>query len=197
MIAIESPTAALRRRDRGEPLVEAARVDPDLERPEPFLPKSQRGFGAFRWRQEHPARGIGGQSIARAAEQRRDRDTGDLAGDVPQRRLEWPVPPGVEIDRLEHADVARDRQRILPDEQVLERLEPVHRVARTEAGHALIGLDADDRDRELRARHRVPGRREGWLERHTQPLEPDGADPHERSIADRLATPRLRAAAVP
>ena len=35
-----------------------------------------------------------------------------------------------------------------PDEQVLVRLEAVHRVARPDADDALVGLDPDDRDRE-------------------------------------------------
>ena len=66
----------------------------------------------------------------------------------------------MEIDRLEDADVAGDGQRILADEQVLEGLEAVHRVARADAHDALVGLDADDRRREARAGDRVPGRGE-------------------------------------
>ena len=45
MIAIESPTAVARRGDRREPLVEPARVDPDLERPEALLAQPERGLG--------------------------------------------------------------------------------------------------------------------------------------------------------
>ena len=112
---------------------------------------------------------------------------GDLPGDVPQRRLERPVPAGVEVDGLEDADVMRDVERVLPDEQVLERLEPVHRVTGPDADHALVGLDADDRDREARARHGIPGRREGRVERDDETEQPDRADPHGPSIADRLA----------
>ena len=51
--------------------------------------------------------------VHRAAEQRRDRQPGDLPDDVPQRGLERPVPAGMEVDRLEDPDVAGDRQRIL------------------------------------------------------------------------------------
>ena len=38
-----------------------------------------------------------------------------------------------------------DRERILTDEEVLERLESVHRVARADPDDALVGLDPDDR----------------------------------------------------
>ena len=50
----------------------------------------------------------------------------------------------MEVDRLEDPDVAGDGERVLADEQVLVRLEPVHRVAGPDADHALVGLDADD-----------------------------------------------------
>ena len=93
----------------------------------------------------------------------------------------------MEIDGLEDADVALDLERVPPDEQVLVRLEPVHGVARPDADDPLVGLDADDRDRELGARHRVPRRRERRIERDEESLEPDGADPHGASIADRPA----------
>ena len=97
--------------------------------------------------------------VGGATEERRDRQPGDLADDVPQRDLERPVAAGVEVDRLEDADVVRDRQRIAADEQVLEGLEAVHRVARSDADDALVGLDPDDRRRERAARERVPGGR--------------------------------------
>ena len=45
MIAIESPTACAGRRDGGEPLLEPARIDPDLERPEPLVAEAQRRLG--------------------------------------------------------------------------------------------------------------------------------------------------------
>ena len=118
------------------------------------------------------------------AEERRDRQTGDLPGDVPQRRLERPVAAGVEVDGLEHADVACDGQRVLPDEQVLVRLEPVHRVAGPDADHALVGLDAHDRDREGPTRLRIPGGRERRFEGNHETLQPDGRDPHHGSIAE-------------
>ena len=197
MMAIESPTAARVARDRREPLLEPARIDPDLQRPEALLAQAQRGLGTLRRGQQHPARGVGRDPVGRPAEQRRDRQAGDLPGDVPQGRLERPVPPGVEVDRLEHPDVAGDGQRVLPDEQVLERLEPVHRVAGPDADDALVGLDPHDRHREGRPRHRIPGRRERRIERDPQALEPDRGDAHGPQYRRRDPMPaRPRPAAV-
>ena len=134
---------------------------------------------------QRSARGIGGDPIQGAPEKRRDRQPGDLARDVPERDLEGPVPPGVEVDRLEGPDVARDREWVLPEEQVLEGLEAVHRVARPDAGDALVGLDPDDRDRERGPRVGVPGCRERRIERHAEPIDADRRDLHApASIAD-------------
>ena len=117
------------------------------------------------------------------AEQRRDRQAGDLAEQVPQGRFERPVPAGVEVDGLEDAHVAGDGQRVLADEQVLEGVEAVHRVARPDARDALVGLDPDDGGRERPARDRIPGGRERRIERQDEPLQADGGDAHEGSIA--------------
>ncbi len=173
-----------RRCDRGEPFLEPARVDADLEGSEPLLAQPQGGFGPFWCGHQHPAGGVRRQRVGRAAEQRGDRQPRDLARDVPQGRLERPVPTCVEVDRLEDSDVPSDRERILTDEEVLEGFETVHRVARADADDALVGLDADDRHRERGSRHGVPRRREGRIEGHAEALETDGADPHGASIAD-------------
>ena len=156
MIAIESPTASRVGGHRGQTLLEPARVDPDLERAEALVAEPQRRLGPGGRRQQHPARGVGRDAVGGPAEQRRDGQPGDLADDVPQGRLERPVPAGVEVDRLEDPDVAGDRQRVLADEQVLERLEPVHRVARADPDDALVGLDPDDRRREATCAGRGP-----------------------------------------
>ena len=58
-----------RRDDRGDALLEPARIDPDLERTEPLVAQPQRRFGACRRWQEHPARGIDRQAVGRATEQ--------------------------------------------------------------------------------------------------------------------------------
>ena len=75
----------------------------------------------------------------------------------------------MEVDRLEGPDVPGDGQRILADEQVLERLEAVHRVARADPDDPLVGLDPDDRRRERRPRDGVPGGRERRVERDHEP----------------------------
>ena len=166
MMAIASPDRVRgSRRPRRARRRGRARIDPDLQRAEALLAQAQRGLGARGGRQQRSARGVGRDPVGRPAEQRRDRQSGDLPGDVPQADLERPVAAGVEVDRLEDADVAGDGQRVLADEQVLVRLEAVHRVARADADHALVGLDAHERDREEPPRLGVPGGRERRLER--------------------------------
>ena len=91
--------------------------------------------------------------------------------------------PGMEIDRLEDADVARDSERILADEQVLEGFEAVHRVAGPDADDAGVGLDADDRGREPSPGNRVPGGRKGRVERRIRRSRRIGTDTHRASIA--------------
>ena len=119
MIAIESPTAARVASTAAMPSSSRLRIHPDLQRPEAFLAQTQRALRPGGGRQEHPARRVRRDPVERPAEQGRDRQAGDLAGQVPQRDLERPVAPGMEVDRLERPDVAGDRQRILADEQVL------------------------------------------------------------------------------
>ena len=178
MIAIVSPTARRVAATAAIPSSSRARVHPDLQGPEALLAKTQRGLRASCRRQQRPARRVGGDAVRRASEHRRDRHALDLAGDVPERDLERPVPPGVEVDRLEDANVAGDRERVLADEQVLEGREPVHRVARADAHDALVGLDADDRRRERSSRNGIPGRVERRIERLDEAIEPDRGDLH-------------------
>ena len=54
-----------------------------------------------------------------------------------------------------------ERQGVTADEQVLERLEPVHRVTAGDARDALVGVDAHERRIEPGPGIRVPGRVEG------------------------------------
>ena len=180
------------RRHGGEALLEPSRIDPDLERAEPLVAQAQGRFGPGGRGQQHPARGIGRDAVAGATEERGDREPGDLADDVPQRDLDRPVAAGVEVDRLEDADVVRDRQRIAADEQVLEGLEAVHRVARSDADDALVGLDPDDRRRERAARDGVPGGREGRVEGQDQTVQADAGDAHVGSIAQSSTRTRQR-----
>ena len=57
-------------------------------------------------------------------------------------------------------------------------------------------LDPDDRDRERPPRRRVPGGRERWLQGNHEALQPNGADPHHRSIADHAPRPGRGPAAI-
>ena len=84
---------------------------------------------------------------------------------------------------FEHADVARDGQRILPDEEVLIGPEPVHGVARTDADDALVGLDAHDGHSERPTRLGVPSGHERRIERDAQWFEPDRTDAHEPAVS--------------
>ena len=190
MMSIESPTAARVALTAARPSSSRRGVDPDLQGPEAFLAQPERRFGPFRRWEQHPARRVCGDRVRRPAEELGDGLPGDLATDVPERRLERPVSAGVEIDRLEDADMAIDGERVLADEQMLERLEPVHRVTRADADDAFVGLDPDDRHRELGPRHGVPGRGERRVERDAEALETDGADPHHPSIAETPRSPR-------
>ncbi len=121
--------------------------------------------------------------VGGATEEGRDRESRDLADDVPQRHFDRPVAAGVEVDRLEDTDVVGDRQRIAADEQVLEGLEAVHRVARSDPDDALVGLDPDDRRRERAAWNGVPGGRERRVEGQDQTVQADAGDTHVGSIA--------------
>ena len=73
-----------------------------------------------------------------------------------------------------------DVQRVGADEQVDERVEAVHRVARADADDPLVGLDPHDRGREAAARDGVPGGREGRVQREHQAVQPDRGDAHVR-----------------
>jgi hypothetical protein len=89
----------------------------------------------------------------------------------------------MEVDRLECADVRRDGQRIAAEEQVLEGVEAVHRVAGADPDDTLVGLDPDDRRGEGSTWLGVPRRGERRVERDRQPVEPDARDAHPASIA--------------
>ncbi len=173
-----------RRGHRRHPVGQSSRINPDLHGAKALLAQSQRGLGPGGRGEQRPARGVGRDPVARPTEERRDGQAGDLPDDVPQRRLERPIATGVEIDGLEDADMAGDRERVPPDEQVLVRLEPVHRVTRAHADDTVIGLDAHDRDREGTPGLRVPRGLERRFQGNHESLQPDRRDAHERSIAD-------------
>src|SRR5690606_20082983 len=118
-----------------------------------------------------------------------------LADDVPQRRLQRPVPAGVVGDRLQRADVAGDGPGVLADEQVPERREPVHRVARADADDALVGLDTDEGGGERAARDRVPGGGERRVEGQLEPGDADVGDLHVTWVGSKWALDGASAAA--
>ena len=165
------------RADGLEPVRRPVGVDPDLHRPEALVADPDARTPLVRRRDARPSRHTPG---ARPSPRRTGprRAAGDLADEVPERGLERPVAAGVEGDRLERPDVARDAQRVLAEEQVLVRREAVHRVARADARDALVGLDPDERRRERRPRDGVPGREERRVERSLEPRDADPGDAH-------------------
>ncbi len=94
------------------------------------------------------------------------------------------------------ADVAGDGQRVLPDEQVLVRLEPVHRVTRPDPDDPSSVSTRTIVTGKDRTRLRVPGRRERRVQRNHEALQPDGGDPHDGSIADDASLPGSGTAAI-
>ena len=108
--------------------------------------------------------------VAGAAQQRGHGDAQRSPGQVPQRRLQRPVAPGVDGDRLERPGVGGERERVTADEQVREGLEAVHGVAAGDPGDALVGVNAHQGGVKARARLRVPGGVEGRGERQGEPL---------------------------
>ncbi len=169
-----------RRAHGRQPVLEPPRIDPDLQGPEALLAQPQRGLGAGSSRQQRTTGGVRRDSIESAAEHLRDGHALDLARDVPQGDLERPVPSGMEVDRLEDPDMAVDRERVLPDEQVLECLEAVHRVARPDADDALVGLDPYQGRGERPTGNGIPGGVERRIEGLDETIEPDGGDLHAR-----------------
>ena len=131
--------------DRGEAVLDSPAVDPHLQRAETLLPERECRLGTRRGAAAVTRRRVRGEAVQRAPQELRNRDAGRLAGQVPERRLERPVAACVEGDRLQHADVVPDVERVAADEEVDVALEPVHRVARADAREALVGVDEDER----------------------------------------------------
>ena len=125
----------------GDPVVDGVAGDPDLDRPEPLLDERHGVLGAPIRGAQLAQRRVCRQPIARATEQRRDRDARAPAVEIPECRLERPVAARVKRDRLERAGVGGERQRVAADEQVLELLEAAHRVAAGDSGQSLVGLE--------------------------------------------------------
>ena len=135
------------RGDRSDALVEAARVRADLHRADALLEQPVGVLGAAGRRLLGAPRGVDGQAVGDPAEQRRHRQTRDLADDVPQSGLERPEPAGVEADRLDAAHLQLGGQRVATEEEVPVRVEAGHGVAGADADDALVGLDVHVRSR--------------------------------------------------
>ena len=175
MIAIVSPTASRVAATAAMPVVEPARVDPDLERPEAFVAEAAAPTRpAPSAGSSNAARGVGREPVRRAAEERRR-----PGRPRPGRRCPRAPTSSGQYRPAWKSIVSRTRTwRAIasgswPMNRCSNGLEPVHRVARADPDHALVGLDADDRDRERRARDRVPGGVERRVQRDPEPVEPD------------------------
>ena len=121
-------------------------------------------------------RGVGADARSLPSHERPDRPVVDLAGEVPQRDVQRPGPPGVEVDVGEHCRVAIEVERVLADEVALEVGEAVHRVAGADADVAGVVVDLHDRRREPGARARVPRGRKWWVEREFVVADVDAGD---------------------
>ena len=190
MIAIESPTAARVAATASRPSSRPARIHADLERAESLLAQAQRGLGPLRRRQQHPARGVGGDPVEAPPNSVATGSPATWPDDVPERRLERPEATGMEVDRLERrgrggrwpAGPGRGTGARTPRTRPSCRPSRSRRCPRrSRRGRA---------SRERGPRHRIPRRRERRVERHAQTLQPDGGDPHAPSIADAGTRPR-------
>ena len=152
-------------RDRRQAGVEVLRVDPQLHRPQSHGREFVRDLDPARRLDQRARRTVGRQPVGHAAEEAGHGHAVDLAGDVPERRFEWPRPGAVERDGLESPHVAADGERVLTDEQLGVRLETVHRVARPDAAQALVGVHEHERRRIAPAGDGIPSSGEGRIER--------------------------------
>ena len=170
MISSRSPTACAHGRHHGHPEIDPLARDPDLDRAEPVSHERQRIVGPPSRVTQRPPRRVGGQPIGRAPEQRRDRNPASLPEQVPQRRLQRPVAPGMERDRLERPCMPGNGERVPAHEQLSKIIKAVHRVAAPDSDEAGVGLDPHERGLERAAWLRIPGGEERGIERRHEPL---------------------------
>ena len=175
MISTSGPTASLT-----AATVATSRVrllDSQLQRAEAGLSEVERGLGPRFGLEESSRRRVCGDALLLSTQEPGRRHLG-LPGEVPERRLQRPVAPRVEGDRLEDAHVPLELERVALDEELGEALESVHRVARADPCEALVGVDEDERRLGRPPRLGIPGREERRVERIAETLEPDPRDPH-------------------
>ena len=141
-------------------------MEAELDRAHASLDEREAPLGTLRRLDRLSGRRVREQPLAAAAEELPDGLLERPADDVPDRDLDRPRPPAVEVDRL--ADLAHGlrSERVDADEQALE-LRPVGQAvsARGDAGDAVVGMDEHDRRLLLGPRHRVPGGAERGVER--------------------------------
>jgi len=77
----------------------------------------------------------------------------------------------------QHAIVPLERQRIVPDEELLVALEAEHPIARTVADESGVGRDAHDGGVEVQSRPGIPARVERRLEWQAVVGDPDRGNP--------------------
>src|SRR5262249_34019959 len=105
----------------------------NLERWKALVAQPPRRVGALFRRAALAARSVHAYPIAAPAEQLPERLAADLAHEIPERYLERPHTPVVELEIVENADVSLDLERVAAQEQVLVAGEAKHRVARANA----------------------------------------------------------------
>ena len=154
------------------------RVDAQLHAP--AVPSSEllRDLDSAQRIEKRARRRVDRQPVGDAAEEASDGHPVDLAGDVPERRLERPRAGAVEGNRLERPDVAADGERIVPTNSCEVGLETVHGVAGPDAAHTLVGVDEDERRCEPPPGNGVPGGRERRIEGKLEVDELDTRDLH-------------------
>src|SRR5262249_52104383 len=100
-----------------------------------------------------------------------------LAGEVPERDVQWPRPPGVEADVGEHRGVTLEVERVLAQEVLLVVGEAVHGIARADAHPPRVVEHPHDRRRKVGARTRIPCRGKRRIQGESVMADLDAADP--------------------
>src|SRR5262249_46598772 len=165
------------RLERADVIAPVAAVKAQLHGREALLEIGLRGLSLGGRIAQRPRRGVRPHPVREPAEESPARGTENLAGKVPEREIERPAPPVVEVDAREHAIVALEGERILAHEELLVALEAEHTVAGAETHEPAVRRDAHDRGVETDARLRVPARVERGLERQAMMADGDRRDP--------------------
>src|SRR5438067_10350470 len=98
----------------------------------------------------------------------------------------------MEVGGLDHLDVPDNVERVLTQEEVLDRLEPVHRVAGADARDTVVGVHTHDRRVEMPPRLRIPRSVQRRVEPKAQPVKADVDDLHDHPHAEGTLAPHSR-----